>query len=493
MNILLISPAYPDTFWSFKHALKFVSKKAVSPPLGLMTIAAMLPAAWERKLVDLNIGSLKDSEIRWADYVFIGAMSVQEASTTEVVQRCKQLGKKIVAGGPLFTGDPDAWSHIDHLVLNEAEITLPWFLADHEKGLPEKIYQTEEFADMEFSPCPDFSLIKSSDYAQLSLQYSRGCPFNCEFCEITALLGHKVRLKSTRQIIKELEAAYQTGFRGNLFFVDDNFIGNRKRLKRELLPAIIKWNREHKYPYTFTTEASIDLSDDAELMSAMAEAGFEKVFVGIETPDEACLKECNKNLNRGRNLLDSVGEIQAAGIEVSAGFIVGFDNDTSTIFQRQIDFIQQAGIITAMVGLLNAPSRTKLYKRLKEEGRILRTHEGDNTNFSMNFIPKMNKVVLLEGYHKILHNIYSSKAYYERLKGFLTHFKPRVVNRGRVNKENMMALLRSVLYLGILDKSRIYYWKLMFWSLRKRPEMIPLAVTYSIYGYHFRKVYRIDK
>jgi radical SAM superfamily enzyme YgiQ (UPF0313 family) len=345
---------------------------------------------------------------------------------------------------------------------------------------------------MGLSPCPDFSLINSSDYAQLSLQYSRGCPFNCEFCEITALLGHKVRLKSSHQIIEELEAVYQTGFRGNLFFVDDNFIGNRKRLKQELLPAIAAWNRDRRYPYTFTTEASIDLSDDAELMSAMALAGFEKVFVGIETPDEECLKECNKKLNTGRNLLESVGEIQAAGIEVSAGFIVGFDKDTSTIFQRQIDFIQQAGIITAMVGLLNAPSRTQLYKRLKEEGRILWTHEGDNTNYSMNFTPIMNKELLLEGYQKIVHSIYSSKAYYERLKGFLTHFRPRVVSRGRINGENMMALLRSIFYLGILDKSRIYYWKLMFWSLRRRPDMIPLAVTYSIYGYHFRKVYRID-
>ena len=492
MNILLVSPAYPDTYWSFKHALKFVAKKSASPPLGLMTIAAMLPGAWNKKLVDINVSPLTDSEIAWADYIFIGAMSVQTASASEVVERCQQMEKIIVAGGPLFTGDPDTWSHIDHLVLNEAEITFPWFLTDLENGVPQKIYQTEEYADMGLSPCPDFSLIKSSDYAQLSLQYSRGCPFNCEFCEITALLGRKVRLKSTRQIIKELDVIYKTGFIGNLFFVDDNFIGNRKRLKQELLPAIAKWNGDHKYPYTFTTEASIDLSDDAELMSAMALAGFEKVFVGIETPDEECLKECNKNLNTGRNLLESVGEIQAAGIEVSAGFIVGFDSDTSSIFQRQIDFIQQSGIITAMVGLLNAPSRTKLYKRLKDEGRILWTHEGDNTNYSMNFTPKMNKEVLLNGYQKIVHGIYSSKAYYERLKGFLTHFKPRVVNRGRVNRENMMALLRSVFYLGIIDRSRIYYWKLMFWSLRRRPEMIPLAVTYSIYGYHFRKVYGID-
>jgi radical SAM superfamily enzyme YgiQ (UPF0313 family) len=492
MNILLVSPAYPDTYWSFKHALKFVAKKAASPPLGLMTIAAMLPGHWERKLVDLNVCSLYDAEIRWADYVFIGAMSVQSASVIQVVQRCTQLQKKIVAGGPLFTGDPEAWSHIDHLVLNEAEITFPLFLEDLEKGVPGRIYQTEAFADMKHSPCPDFSLIRSSDYAQLSLQYSRGCPFDCEFCEITALLGRKVRLKSTAQIIVELDAIYQTGFRGNVFFVDDNFIGNRRRLKRELLPAIAAWNRDHRHPFTYTTEASIDLSDDAELMNAMAGADFEQVFVGIETPDEECLKECNKYLNRGRNLLDSVGEIQSAGIVVAAGFIVGFDNDTTGIFQRQIDFIQQSGIITAMVGLLNAPSRTNLYKRLKEEGRILRTAGGDNTDYTMNFIPRMNREVLLEGYQRILNNIYSSKAYYQRLKLFLKNFRPRAVNRGRVNLENMMALLRSVLYLGILDRSRTYYWKLMIWSLFRRPVMFPMAVTYSIYGYHFRKVYRID-
>jgi len=492
MKIILISPAYPDTYWSFRHALKFVSKKAASPPLGLLTIAAMLPDAWERKLVDLNVHPLKEAEIHWADLVFIGAMSVQSESAREVVHRCKELGKTIVAGGPLFTGDPDAWTEIDHMILNEAEITLPWFLADLEKGVPGKIYQTEEFADIQLTPAPDYSLIDASDYAQLSLQYSRGCPFDCEFCEITALLGRKVRLKSTRQVIEELDVVYQTGFRGNLFFVDDNFIGNRKRLKRELLPAIIAWNSERNYPYTFTTEASIDLSDDAELMNAMAIAGFEKVFVGIETPDEESLKECNKKLNTGRNLLESVATIQAAGIEVSAGFIVGFDNDTSSIFQRQIDFIQKSGIITAMVGLLNAPSRTKLYKRLKKEGRILQTADGDNTNYNMNFTPVMDQELLLNGYQKIVHDIYSSKAYHERLLGFLSHFKPRVVNRGRINKENMMALLRSIFYLGILDKSRIYYWRLMFWSISKRPEMIPLAVTYSIYGYHFRKVYRIE-
>jgi len=493
MKILLVSPAYPDTYWSFRHAMKFISKKAAGPPLGLLTIAAMLPGDWARRLVDLNVQPLQDEEILWADYVFIGAMSVQSESTSQVVKRCRELGRKMVAGGPLFTADPHEWLHIDHLVLNEAEITLPWFLADLEKGSPRKVYQSEEFADIQISPPPDYSLIRVNDYAHMNLQYSRGCPFDCEFCEITALLGRKVRLKSTHQVLQELDIIYNTGFRGSLFFVDDNFIGNRRRLKQELLPSIARWMRDHRYPFTFTTEASIDLSDDEELMNAMAFAGFEKVFVGIETPDEESLKECNKYLNRGRDLLESVNIIQAAGIEVLAGFIVGFDSDTPSIFQRQIDFIQQSGIITAMVGLLNAPSRTKLYKRLKKEGRILQTNDGNNTNYSINFVPKMDEAELLKGYQRILNNIYSSKAYYLRLKRFLTNFTPRVMNRGRISKENLMALLRSVFYLGILDRSRLYYWKIMTWSLFKRPEMIPLAVTYSIYGYHFRRVFLIDK
>lgn len=492
MKILLVNPAYPDTYWSFKHALKFISKKAAGPPLGLLTIASMLPGAWERKLVDLNVRRLQDEEILWADYVFIGAMSVQSESASRVVEQCKKLRRKMVAGGPLFTADPNEWSHIDHLVLNEAEITLPMFLADLEKGRPRKIYQSEEFADIQFTLPPDYSLLNVSDYAHLSLQYSRGCPFDCEFCEITALLGRKVRLKTTRQVLQELDIIYHTGYRGSLFFVDDNFIGNRRRLKQELLPAIARWMRDRNYPFTFTTEASIDLSDDEELMNAMAGAGFEKVFVGIETPDEESLKECNKKLNTGRDLLESVSIIQAAGIEVLAGFIVGFDSDTSSIFQRQVDFIQQSGIITAMVGMLNAPSRTRLYKRLKKEGRILQTNDGNNTNYSINFVPKMDEEELLNGYQSILVNIYSSKPYYKRLKAFLRHFNPRVMNRGRVSRENMLALLRSVIYLGILDRSRIYYWKLMLWSFFKRPEMVPLAVTYSIYGYHFRKVFRID-
>jgi len=492
MNILLVSPRYPDTYWSFRHALKFISKKASNPPLGLMTIAALLPVEWKKRLLDLNTASLRDKDIQWADYVFISAMSVQQASATQVIQRCKSLDRKIVAGGPLFTGDPDSYRHLDHLILNEAEITLPRFLADLKNNTRKKIYQTRSFANIQTSPLPDYSLIKASDYAQLSIQYSRGCPYNCEFCEITALLGRKVRLKTTLQILQELQAICDTGFRGNVFFVDDNFIGNRKRLKNELLPAIAAWNRASKYPFTFTTEASIDLSDDTELMKSMAEAGFEKVFVGIESPEEESLKECDKNLNLKRNLLESVKVIQSAGIEVSAGFIVGFDSDSDNIFHHQIEFIQRSGIITAMVGLLNAPNRTRLYERMTREGRIIKTSGGDNTDYSLNFVPKMKKEVLLTGYQDIVSNIYSNKAYYERLIRFLKHFKPGTKARTRLTFNRIMAMFRSALYIGILSKGRKYYWKLFLWSLLRKPRLFPMAITYSIYGYHFRKVYRID-
>jgi radical SAM superfamily enzyme YgiQ (UPF0313 family) len=345
---------------------------------------------------------------------------------------------------------------------------------------------------MEISPVPDYTLIRTSRYSQLSLQFSRGCPYYCEFCEVTELLGHKVRLKSTKQIICELDNIYKTGFRGNVFFVDDNFIGNRRRLKKSLLPAIIRWNRAFGHPFTFTTEASIDLADDRELMKEMVQAGFEKVFIGIETPDEECLKECNKKLNIQRNLLESVQEIHKHGMEVSAGFIVGFDNDSPGIFQRQIDFIQQSGIITAMVGLLNAPNRTRLYQRLKKENRILGSSGGDNTDYSMNFIPKMNKEILLKGYQHILNGIYSSKAFYQRQKNFLSTFHPGATIKRDLKPERILALFRSMLYIGILDKGRIYYWKLFLWSLLKKPRLFPMAITYSIYGYHFRKVYRIS-
>ena len=488
MNILLVYPKNPDTYWSFKHALKFISKKSSNIPLGLITVASLLPENWNKKLIDLNVSELKNSDILWADYVFISAISVQMASVDQIIKRCKQLDATIVAGGPLFTEESEQYPQIDHMVLNEAEITLPLFLSDIENGTPKKIYRSDKFADITRSPLPDYSLLKTGKYATAGIQYSRGCPFDCEFCDITALFGRQVRTKTPEQVIAELDQLYSIGWNGGVFFVDDNFIGHKKKLKYELLPKMIGWMKSHRYPFLFITEASINLADDKDLMEMMVMAGFNKVFIGIETPEEICLMECNKLQNNNRDLIDSVREIQEYGMEVLAGFIVGFDNDPPNIFRRQIDFIQKSGIITAMVGLLNAPRSSRLYKRLNSEGRILDNFTGDNTDSSINFVPVMDKNELLSGYREIIRNIYSSRLYYERVLLFLKNYNPPFIQPFSIHK--FMALIKSFIYLGILRNNRLYYWKILFWCIFNKPGAFPLAVTYSIYGYHFRKVFR---
>ena len=490
MNILLVYPQYPDTFWSFRDALKFISKKAVNPPLGLITISSMLPIEWNKKLIDLNIESLKKKDIMWADYVFISAMNVQEESTKEVIERCKSLNKKMVCGGPLFTEESDRFKMVDHLVLNEAELTLPGFLTDLKNGNPKHIYQSEGFANLTETPLPDYSLVKASKYNTMNLQYTRGCPFNCEFCDITALFGHKVRIKSTEQIIKELEVIYEIGWRKNVFFVDDNFIGNKKILKNDLLPAVIDWMEKKDYPFRFSTEASINLSDDDELMGLMTKAGFSTVFIGIETTELASLVECGKVQNTNRDLIQSVHKIQEFGLEVNGGFILGFDNDSASIFQKQIEFIRESGIISAMVGLLNAPKKTRLYKRLKQEGRIINETTGDNTDFSLNFAPKMDKKILLDGYKKVINGIYGGKEYYMRVLDFIKRFTPNQKSKVKLTFSHLIAFFRSFIRLGIVDTYRKHYWDLFFWTLFNRPKLVPLAITYSVYGFHFRKIFK---
>ncbi|MBN1129509.1 MAG: B12-binding domain-containing radical SAM protein, partial [Chitinispirillaceae bacterium] len=353
MNILLVYPEFPDTFWSFKHALKFVGKRAALPPLGLLTVASMLPPEWSVRLVDTNVRRLTKKDLAWADYAFISAMIVQRESAQRIVSLCKQSGLPVVAGGPLFMSDYEQFPAVDHFVLNEAELTLPLFLKDLAAGNPKKSYSSDQYADLRQTPLPKWELMDLKRYASMSIQFSRGCPFQCDFCNITALLGHRVRVKTATQVLSELDSLYALGWRGEVFFVDDNFIGNKAFLKADLLPALIEW-RKGKKGLLFYTEASINLADDTDLMDRMVEAGFTKVFVGIETPDEECLVECGKQQNRNRNLVEDVKSIQRKGLEVQAGFIVGFDHDRPSVFQKQIDFIQHSGIVTAMVGMLQA-------------------------------------------------------------------------------------------------------------------------------------------
>lgn len=486
VKILLVYPMYPDTFWSFKHALKFISKKASFPPLGLLTVASMLPKEWNKKLIDMNVHPLTDDDILWADYVFISSMSIQSESTNEVIRRCNKLKTKIVAGGPLFTSSSEYYETVDHLVLNEAEITLPQFLNDLDYSKPKHKYTTEEWADIAATPLPQWDLISLKNYSSMNLQYSRGCPFECDFCDITVLYGRRPRTKTREQILAELNALYDTGWRGPVFFVDDNFIGNKAKLKKEILPAISTWMTERNDPFYLNTEASINLADDEILMDQMIKAGFEAVFIGIETPNEESLLECNKKQNSKRDLLLSVRKIQQAGLEVEAGFIVGFDNDPSSIFDKLANFIQESGIVTAMVGLLNAPRGTKLQKRLEKEGRLLEDFSG-NTDFKINFIPKMDLKVLLKGYQEILDKIYSPEHYYKRVMKFLKSFEPKR-KKIHIHASDIMALFKSMFRLGIVGEERFYYWKLFFWSLFRKPQLFSLAILFAIYGFHFRKI-----
>ncbi len=491
MNALLIYPDHPDTFWGFKHALPFVSKKATEPPLGLLTVAALLPKNWKKKLIHMKVDQLTDKDLIWADMVFISAMSIQKSSSRKVIDICKKKGIKIVAGGPLFTTSYKDFLDVDHLVLNEAELTLPMFLEDLRMQKEKKIYSSNKFADIRNTPAPLLELIDVKKYATMDIQFSRGCPFNCDFCNITNLLGHVVRTKSKEQIISELDNIYNMGWRGGVFFVDDNFIGNKQIIKKEILPAIIEWMKIKNKPFTFKTEFSINLADDISLMRLLVKAGFDSVFIGIETPNDESLKECNKSQNRHRNLALSVKRIQSAGLQVDAGFIIGFDNDPHSIFDKLTSFIQESGIVTAMVGLLNAPYNTKLYHRLKKENRLTNDISGDNTDSSINFIPKMDYRILIDGYKKVLDGIYSAKPYYKRVKTFLELKKISFDNKKsiQINFKDIKALVKSVFILGIKDKERIHYWKLFFWSLFRKPRVFPQAIMFAIYGFHFRKIY----
>ena len=488
MNILLLYPRFPDTFWSFKHALKFIHKPASLPPLGLLTVAAMLPKPWTKRLVDVNVTKLRQRDLAWADLVFISAMIAQRDSADELIARCRAAGKTIVAGGPLFTLDHEQFPDVDYFVLNEAEETLPEFLRDLEQRSPRRVYASASFPDLSRTPVPLWELANLQRYASMSLQFSRGCPFDCEFCNITSLFGHRPRTKTTAQVIAELDSLVRHGWRGGIFFVDDNFIGNKRVLKEDLLPALIQW-QNGKSGIPFFTEASINLADDDELMRLMVQAGFNQVFIGIETPEEANLTECNKGQNRGRDLVADVKRIQRAGLEVQGGFILGFDHDTPSSFQRQIEFIQKSGIVTAMVGLLQAIPGTKLYQRLHRQGRLLGHTTGDNVDGTTNFIPEMNPETLRHGYQGLLDYIYSPGPYYQRIRTFLREYGlPRISSS--VDWRSIVAFFHANLRLGVLGRERFHYWSLLLWTFLRRPSQLSLAVTLSIYGHHFRKVSR---
>ncbi len=488
MKVLLVYPFFPDTYWSFRHALTFEGKQAAFPPLGLLTVSAMLPENWERRLVDMNVEPLTAADIEWADMVFVSAMIVQKESLEEVVKLCKAKGKKVAVGGPYVSTSAEHLPEADYIFVGEAETTLPEFIVDLKLGCAKHIYKADERPALSDTPVPDFGLIDLSHYSAMNVQYSRGCPFQCEFCDIIEIYGRVPRTKSNEQMLAELDALNVAGWRGLVFIVDDNFIGNKRNV-RKFLPELVEWSERNEFPFSFITEASVNLAEDEALLQMMQDAGFRRVFLGIETPVEESLKEAQKGQNTRRDLLDSVKKIQSYGMEVMAGFIVGFDNDPEDIFERQIQFIRESAIPLAMVGLLTALPDTQLWRRLEKEGRLLNESSGNNTDCSLNFIPKMNKARLVEGYKNILRNIYSSREYYARALNCLSRFKQdKLEPRQGSLLNDFKSLVRIILTLGVRDSERVQFWNYLFRIIRFYPREFAHGITLAAMGYHFRQI-----
>ena len=486
----MIYPEYPDTFWSFKKALPFTGRKAVFPPLGLLTVASMLPKSWEKKLVDLNVSKLKDSHIEWADVVMISAMLVQEESAKKVISLANAAGKTVIVGGPLFTNQEEETPGVDHLILGEAEVTLPQFLDDFAQGKAMHRYeQNGVWPSLELTPLPDWSLIDFNNYTTMAIQNSRGCPHKCEFCDIRIMLGQKPRLKSSENLVKELENLYEAGWRGTIFIVDDNFIGNIPKIKATL-PLVVSWQSAHGYPFKFMTEADIRLAEHPELMALMSSANFYKVFIGIESPSEESLRECAKLQNVKVNPLKAVQTIMSYGLGVMIGVIVGFDADAerTDIFEDHIRYIQELGTPAAMVGLLSVLPKTDLEERLRREGRLLERSRGENAG-QLTFVPRIPAEKLIAGYHRVLTDIYSPKIYYKRVEAFLKYYRPTVRKSAwRHNLRDIRACIISIFKIGLFSRNAYRYWHLLIKVLITKPKAFSETVELIIWGFHFQEV-----
>lgn len=486
MNILLVSPRTPDTFWSFSHILQLMGRKAAFPPLGLLTVAAMLPREWHLRVVDLNVNSITDADIDWADAVFVSAMIVQEGSARDVISRSNVRGKLVVAGGPLFTTGSERFPEVASCVIGEAEDIMPQLVADLIAGSLKPRYQAPDRPDVTRTPLPRWDLINVRDYVTMSIQSSRGCPFDCEFCDITAVYGRVPRVKTPEQIVAELNAVLATGWKDAVFMVDDNFIGNRVKTK-SLLRAIIAWRKEHDVQINFTTEASLNLVDDPELLDLLVQAGFKNIFIGIESPQEESLKECKKVQNTRRDLVASVRKLHNAGIQVMAGFIVGFDSDKPGIFELQKRFIQEAGVVTAMVGMLTALPGTRLFTRLTKEGRMIGTSTGNNLDAVLNFVPTLDATTLTREYRNLVKDLYSPREYYARVSTFLREYRPSGPRR-KPTMDDLKTFVRTLWIMGIAKSDRWEFWKFLCRSWISHRRSFSEAVELAIRGYHFRLV-----
>lgn len=471
----------PDTFYALKHFVHVAGKKAAFPPLGLLTVAGLLPESWELRLVDLNVEPLTDQQLAWADLVLLSAMNVQEESVRDILAMCDKHPAKVLAGGPLFTHEYERFPSVDYFVLNEAEITLPRFLADLEKGEVRRIYKSPEFADVTASPLPVYRLVDMNDYMYAIVQYSRGCPYLCDFCDVTALFGRKPRTKTPEQILAELDLIRQHS-KGNLvLFADDNLIGNKKVLKKELLPALIDWQRRQKYGFYFATQLTINVADDEELMTMLADAGFRSVFIGIETPEEAGLKGSHKTQNLKRDLLETIHRIHRRGFTIYGGFIVGFDTDTADSFEILRDFIQDSGIPMPIVNVLKAPPGTELFARMKRENRLIKDfafEEGDT-----NIRPIMDGTLLIRGFLEVVDGIYTPKNSYKRFKAYLDNAQytgSATVIRTQIGWNEVKQGLRILFFLGVQNKDRKYFWKMLYLVKIRHRKSMDMAIILNL-------------
>jgi radical SAM superfamily enzyme YgiQ (UPF0313 family) len=487
VRVLLINPPFPDSYWGFKHALKFERKRSAYPPLGLLTVSALLPNDWKRQLVDCEVEKLQPADIQWADMVFVTGMLIQKEALHGIVDLCKAHGKIVAVGGPYVSTATEGVPNADHIFIGEVEETLPEFIEDLRRGAARKLYRSSEKPQLTSSPIPDFGLANLKYYSAMSVQYSRGCPFDCEFCDIIEIFGRVPRTKSIDQTLAELDALFAAGWRGTVFVVDDNFIGNKRSVK-QLLPRLIEWQERKGRPFVFITEASVNLADDSELLAGMHRAGFYRVFLGIETPVKVSLMEAQKTQNTRGSLLAAVRTIQSHGIEVMAGFIVGFDSDPEDVFERQIKFIRQSAIPLAMVGMLTALPDTSLWRRLHREGRLIKESSGSNAEW-LNFIPKMEMGRLIAGHKSILRTIYDPREYYNRALRLLKRMPAGQSEPSMCSFLTAITILaRVIVRLGIIDGERLEFWRFMRGVMLKQRGRLVHAVRLAIMGYHFRKL-----
>jgi radical SAM superfamily enzyme YgiQ (UPF0313 family) len=490
-RVLLVYPEFGRTYWGMQYALPIVRKKATMPPLGLLTVAALSPPELEFRLNDLNCGPLSESDLEWAEMVCFSAMLPQKEALFRTARRCRDAGKLVVFGGPYPTACPEECEpHCDVQVLNEAEITWPLFLDDLAKGTHQKVYTTTEKPDITRTPIPRFDLVTIDDYASVPIQFSRGCPFQCEFCDIIVMFGRTPRTKTPAQVLAELDAVYRTGYRGAIFIVDDNFIGNRKAAKG-LLPEIRAWNEARRNPFIYGTEASVDLAQDDTLLELLREAHFTEIFLGIETPSMESLNETRKFQNLRSSLSESVERIRAAGLMIQAGFIIGFDNDGEDIFDRQIEFIRQTSIPFAMVGLLGALPGTPLYERLQKAGRLVRQdryEKGEDQCGDTNVVTLLPRRTLLEGYRRVLETVYSPREYFERCLSSLSRLPRPPAQIDAIHQPlsvfRALTLIARVLW-NLPRGYRRESWRFIWATLRRFPDKFPAALANVLVGVHF--------